>query len=224
MSSREAARRDELDGRGQRRRPGSSAARLPASGRLGKSSAGRVRRWKLEPPLRISTSRSASRSSISTSRVAERAGELGRAAGRAAGPSRRRSTSASSAVAQPHLDVGRRQRDAVLGSAEEDPREGLGRGASRNGSRDDRELGDELFAFGGQLQMSDVLLSWISACGNCGEQREFGCSRGFRAVEIGCGRRLILTVPSAVRPLRSARLWIAERSSPTRSGQRRVGR
>ena len=49
----------------------------PSSGNLGKSSAGRTRRWKLEPPLRISTSRSDSRSSISDRVVAERAGELG---------------------------------------------------------------------------------------------------------------------------------------------------
>ena len=49
----------------------------PSAGNFGKSSAGRTRRWKLEPPLRISTSRSDSRSSSWTDVVAERAGELG---------------------------------------------------------------------------------------------------------------------------------------------------
>ena len=54
-------------------RPGSS----PGAGSFGKSSAGRTRRWKLELPLRISTSCSASRDSISTVGVGERARDLG---------------------------------------------------------------------------------------------------------------------------------------------------
>ena len=72
----------------------------PASGRLGKSSLGSTRRWKLEPPLRISTSRSDSRSSISTlSSPSERASSARRRPGSRTVPAP--STPASRAVRNP---------------------------------------------------------------------------------------------------------------------------
>ena len=77
------ARRRGRPGRCSRRAPwpGSSGpAPRPAGGSFGKSSAGSTRRWKLELPLRISTSCSASRDSISTVGVGQRAGDLGQQA------------------------------------------------------------------------------------------------------------------------------------------------
>src|SRR5665811_2263182 len=56
--------------------------------------------------------------------------------------------------------------DAGEAGVEEDAGEGLGRGAGGNGPGDDRELGDELLAFGDQLQVIAAFSSWISACGN----------------------------------------------------------
>ena len=77
-------------------RPGSS----PGVGSFGKSSAGRTRRWKLELPLRISTSCSDSRDSISTVESAsERATSASSRPGSSTEPSV--STSAASVVSRP---------------------------------------------------------------------------------------------------------------------------
>ena len=76
---------------------GSAVARR---GSVGKSSAGSTRRWKLELPLRISTSRSASRVSISTvSSASERATSASRRPGSRTEPPP--STVASTAVRRP---------------------------------------------------------------------------------------------------------------------------
>ena len=72
----------------------------PSAGNLGKSSAGSTRRWKLEPPLRISTSRSASRTSSWTeSSPSERASSASRRPGRRTEPGP--SASAASSVCSP---------------------------------------------------------------------------------------------------------------------------
>ena len=72
----------------------------PSAGNFGKSSAGRIRRWKLEPPLRISTSRSDSRSSSWTdSSPSERESSASRRPGRRTEPGP--SASASRSVCRP---------------------------------------------------------------------------------------------------------------------------
>ena len=156
MSSREAARatRSML---ASERRGRDLQARLLADGSFGKSSAGSTRRWKLELPLRISTSCSASRDSIST---------VGSASERATSASSRPGQQHRALVGdvggegrlQAHVEVGGGERHAAVGGGEEDSGESLGGGAGRNGSGDDRELGDEFFAFGRELQVLRCLL------------------------------------------------------------------
>ncbi len=189
--------------------PGSSSGSPSSSGSLGKSSLGRTRRWKLEPPLRISTSRSASRSSISTvGSPSERASSARRRPGSRTEPVP--SASASRLGLQAHLEIGRAEADAAFLDTDQDSRERLGRGAGRDGAGDDRELGDELVAFGFQLQVVNAFLSWIRACGKARKRglRRFG--NGFAGCGLLCGGALILTPASAVRRSLWALLWIAD--------------
>ena len=91
-----------------------------------------------------------------------------RRGGRGGGPRRRSSTSASSVVSSPRSrSVAARVTPPVAG-IEEDAGERLGGGAGGNSPGDDRELGDEIFAFGRELQVmsSDLaFLSWVRSCG-----------------------------------------------------------
>ena len=179
-------------------RPGSPSA----DGSFGKSSAGSTRRWKLELPLRISTSCSASRDSISTvGSASERATSASNRPGSSTEPSA--ATSAASAVSQAHVEIGGGEGHAAVGGGEQDAGEGLGGGAGRYSSGDDRELGDEFFSFGRELQVLSAFLSWIRACGKRSESRLIRPSRrGFVPVEAAVGKRMILAVPSAVSPRR----------------------
>jgi hypothetical protein len=57
------------------------------------------------------------------------------------------------------VEIGRGQRHAPLARVEEDAGEGLRGGAGRYRPGDDRELRDEVFAFGRELQKIDAFLS-----------------------------------------------------------------
>jgi hypothetical protein len=99
MSSREAARATSSTV-AARAGAGIFTGSPSSSGNFGKSSLDSVRRWKLELPLRISTSPSLSRSSIVTEESPrERASSATRRPGRRAEPAR--STSATSFVFRP---------------------------------------------------------------------------------------------------------------------------
>ena len=68
------------------------------------------------------------------------------------------STSASSVGPQAEVEVGGGERHRALAGLEEDAGERLGRGAGRDRPGDGRELGDEFFAFGRELQVIECLL------------------------------------------------------------------
>ena len=130
---------DQVDGLAPAPRPGSSAGSPSARGTAGSPRPAGVRRWKLEPPLRISTSRSASRSSISTARRgSERATSASRRPGSRTEPAP--STSASSVVSQPELQVGRAERRRRRRGGEQDAGERLGRGPGGDRPGDDESL------------------------------------------------------------------------------------
>ncbi len=176
--------------------PGSS----PGVGSFGKSSAGRTRRWKLELPLRISTSCSASRNSISTVESAsERATSASNRPGSSTDPSA--STSAASVVSNPMSRSVAESVTRPVGGGDEDAGEGLGRGARRYSPGNDRKLGDEFFAFGRELQVLDAFLSWVRACGKSECRGGNRAGTGFLACGRGCGKEVILAVPSAVSPV-----------------------
>ena len=143
------------------------------------------------------------------------------AAGRAAGPSPRLSTSASSVVSQPQLEVGGRQRHAG-------PRSAVRRIPERAwvAARVETALEtiESLETSSSRLVVSfkclDAFLSWIRACGkswSSGGIRR--ARRGLRPVDAAVGKALILAVPSAVSRLPAAGLWIAPRNSWTRCGE-----
>ena len=132
-------------------------------------------------------------------RVAERARELGQ---KAAGEEDRAGALdlGLELGLQAHLEIGCAEADPVLVGGEQDSGERLGRGAGRYSSGDDRELGDELVTFGCQLQVMIAFLSWIRACGKAGKRRRLGFSWRLAGCGLVCGKALILTAPSAVRP------------------------
>ena len=99
---------------------------------------------------------------------------------------------------QAHVEIGGGERHPALGGGEEDAGEGLGGGARRYSPGDDRELGDEFFAFGRELQVFDAFLSWVRACGKGGGHGGNRVGTRFRACGGGCGKEVILAVPSAV--------------------------
>ena len=223
MSSREAARATTLDRLGQRR--GRDRQRLLAlgSGKLGEVLGGegaqveaRAAAADLDVALGLAQ--------LELDRRRRRAsGRARRAAGPAAGPSRRPRPRPRASVCRPiSRSVARRGSRAALVGRDQDARERLGRGAGGDRAGDDGELGDELVAFGGQLQLINAFLSWFSACGNAEDRADIGTGMGIRGCGRGCGRAWILAVPSAVRPRLPARLWIASRSCSTLLGELRV--
>ena len=181
---------DQLDARFERRRPGSSAAARPRLGEL-REVLGRqhpqveagAAAADLDVALglaRLDLHASASASERATS-ASSRPGQQHRA--RRPRPRRRAS------VSRPRSRSVAREASPVPPGAEQDTGERLGRGAGRDGSGDDRELGDELFSFGRELQVMVAFLSWIRTCGKSLGQALILASRcGFRAVDRRCGQ------------------------------------
>ena len=218
MSSREAARATRsmlsCSAAAGILRPGSASG----WGRFGKSSTGSTRRWKLEPPLRISTSCSAARSSIST---------LGSGSERATSAKRRPGSStapASSTVGlegrlQAEVEIGGGEGDAAVLGSEQDAGERLGGGAGGNGPGDDRELGDEIFAFGRELQVGVplilVFLSWVRSCGKKLRSRRIRRGTGICGVWKGLWEAGDSCSAGGCQRSLPTGLWIAPRNSRT---------
>ena len=162
MSSREAARatRSML---GRAPRPASQVGSPAAAGSFGKSSAGSTRRWKLRAAaVDLDVVLGLARLDLHLASPSERATSASSRPGRRAVPSS--STSASSVVSQAEVEIGGGERQLAPAGGEENAREGLGGGAGGYGSRDDRELGDEFFTFGRELQKMIAFLSWSRSC------------------------------------------------------------
>src|SRR3954465_7771266 len=162
--------------------------RLPSScgwGSCGKSSTGSTRRWKLEPPLRISTSRSASRDSISTvGSASERATSAKRRPGRRIAPpsstsapsvvSSPRSRSVAARVTRPSSALRSTPERAWVAARVETARETI----------ESFETRSSRLVVSFKESASDLaLLSWVRTCGESRLCGRFGAGCHFRHVE-----------------------------------------
>ena len=123
---------------------------------------------------------------------------------------------------EPEVEVGGGKRHAALGGGEEDTGERLGRGAGRDGPGDDRELGDQVFAFGRELQVVDAFLSWVRSLWKRGSRRQSD-----RKAVSALWKRLWERPDSCSaigrQPPSCAGLWIAPRRLWTRRSARVLG-
>ncbi len=156
---------------------GSSSASPSGSPKRGKSSAGRVRRWKLEEPAVISTSRSASRSARLTSPSgSERTMSTRSRPGRTTLPCALGLHLGDDLQAE--LGVGGTQPQLTVLDGDQNAGQGLQGSAGRDGSRDDLKGIEKCVALGCEFHGAGWLnfsrsskgcgFLWICGCGICG--------------------------------------------------------